>query len=426
MVSDWASGWEEAIVARRSRVEAGKAILEAAKQADKGLTERAVAKQLSIPKSTARERVARFKFLDVGSKTFEFFTSEEGISVLQRLVDSLILFVHEVAGCGLRIAESVLRASGLDRFAASSPSYLGNRAVRMEGLILTYGKLERTRLSLSMPLRVITMLEDETWLRKMHLVAMDAVSGYIVVEQPAERRDGESWGSAVAKGLEGFNVKVVQVTSDEGKGLVYHAEVILGANHSPDLFHVQREISRGMAATLAAQIRSAEKKVAKEEAGLSWLRIERDAAMKAERGPGRPVEWDRHVDTAAAHLAEAHSAKDKAVERQNQFREAVRGMSSDYHAVDLESGTLRSPRELERRLRARFLALRAVIEDGELPEYVAKAVDKAERVLPDMVGTLSFVNGEWERFGWAPPRQPRALFKGCLADSCTSYSCCLP
>jgi hypothetical protein len=227
MVSDWASGWEEAIVARRGRLEAGKAILEAAKQADKGLTERAVAKQLSIPKSTAHERVARFKFLQVGTKTFEFFTSEEGILVLQRLVDSLILFVHEVAGCGLRIVESVLRASGLDRFAASSPSCLGNRAVRMEELILTYGKLERTRLSLSMALRVITMLEDETWLRKMHLVAMDAVSGYIVVEQPSERRDGESWGSAVAKGLEGFNVKVVQVTSDEGKGLVHHAEVIL-------------------------------------------------------------------------------------------------------------------------------------------------------------------------------------------------------
>jgi hypothetical protein len=153
-----------------------------------------------------------------------------------------------------------------------------------------------------------------------------------------------------------------------------------------------------MAATLAAQIRSAEKKVAKEEAALSWLRIERESAMKADRGPGRPVEWDRHVDTAAAHLAEARSAKDKAVERQNQFREAVRGMSNDYHAVDLESGTLRSPRELERRLQARFLALRAVIEDGELPEYAAKALDKAERVLPDMVGTLSFVSSEWERF----------------------------
>ena len=398
MITDWTPVREAVIVARQARVEAGKAVLAAVEKFDGGLTERAGAKELSIPRSTLRGRISRFKMLDVERKTYEFFTSEAGIIFIQRITDSILLFGNQLSGFGLRLVESVLRTSGLDRFVACSASYLGNRADSMGGLIADFEKLERPRLSAAMPFRFISTLGDETWLDRMHLVAMESISSFILVEEPAERRDGETWNLAVCRGLEGFNVKIAQVTSDEGKGLLNYTKSILGVNHSPDLFHIQREISRGMAASLAAQIRSADKAVSYEEKALAALKMAQQDAVAERRGQGRPVDWAGRISVATQTLAASLRRSEQAVERQKKFRECLRGMSEDYHPVDMGWGTLRLPRDLEKRLQARFFTLHDIIREAQLPEYASKAVEKAERVLSEMVTTLSFVHGEWERF----------------------------
>lgn len=83
-------------------------------------------------------------------------------------------------------------------------------------------------------------------------------------------------------------MEIAQVTSDEGKGLVSHAESILGVNHSPDFFHVQRENFLGMAASMAAQIRGADKLLLEEERALVELLELRKEPDGIERGSGRP------------------------------------------------------------------------------------------------------------------------------------------
>jgi len=342
------------------RYQAGRT-LELVRTLGDGRSERAVAAEVEMPKSTLHDRAARFRYLDVDEETFKFFNSDAGILVLQRLVDSILLFVHSVAGGGLRVVESVLRSSGLDRFAASSPSTLGIRVNTMDELIREFGEQQTADLGKTMPPRKITALQDETWPGLMHLVAMDAVSGFILVEEPAKRRDGQTWFDAMARGLSGLNAEVIQVTSDEGKGLIHHAEVLLGVQHSPDLFHVQREISKGMGAVLARSIRHAAKEAHNALSDLELLRAARLEEMKDTTvSVGRPIDWDKHLDAANARLKAAQDTLATAVELQKRFRAALTGLSQDYHPVDLDTGTLRSAKELQARLQERFAEFHAI------------------------------------------------------------------
>ena len=388
MVPLWTSGatqWQA-----RAQIEA-KVILRLAE----GETERECAAGIGIPKSTVHRRRAHFDALAVPASVFAFFTSQPGVAILKRLVDSLIFCIHELAGQGLRVVENVLRLSGLDRFVAASPSALGSRAQFMEVLLLRYDVEEKKRLGQAMPLRRISLLEDETWLTKMCLVGMEARSGFILLEKPSEKRDGESWAAAMAKGLEGFRVRIMQVTSDEARGLLHHAKVGLGVHHTPDLFHVQRELSRGLAAPLAAQVRTAEKENQAAQAELKSLQESRAIAEREPRNPGRPIGWKSRECAAAELVAATGERLTLALKHQQDFREAVRGLSEDYHPVCFSQGTIRSASEVERRMRDRFATLHAIAEACDLPDYSLRAISKAERVVSGMAGSVAFVLAQW-------------------------------
>jgi hypothetical protein len=100
--------------------------------------------------------------------------------------------------------------------------------------------------------------EDETYHPDICLVAQEPVSGFLLLEQYATRRDAATWNATVQQALTGLPVTVVQAVGDEAKGLLAHAREGLGVPHSPDLFHVQHELSRGTAPVLAAQTRQAQ------------------------------------------------------------------------------------------------------------------------------------------------------------------------
>jgi hypothetical protein len=77
------------------------------------------------------------------------------------------------------------------------------------------------------------------------LVAIDPESNYIILERYAKDRSGATWNEALTGALGNLPVKIIQGTSDEGKGLINHVTKGLNGHHSPDLFHVMHEISKG-------------------------------------------------------------------------------------------------------------------------------------------------------------------------------------
>ncbi|HEY4832341.1 MAG TPA: hypothetical protein VIH61_07280, partial [Waddliaceae bacterium] len=148
--------------------------------------------------------------------------------------------------------------SSLDNFVASSYETLRERGIKMEEAIVAFGKEEQSKLAKSMPTKPISITEDETFHHKPCLVAMEPVSNFILLEEYGEKRDAESWNTMLGKAMKDLPVKIIQSTSDEARGIVNHVEQSLNAHHSPDIFHVQQDITRGTSAAMAAKVRSAQ------------------------------------------------------------------------------------------------------------------------------------------------------------------------
>ena len=82
------------------------------------------------------------------------------------------------------------------------------------------------------------------------------MSNSILLEHTAEARDQDTWNALMADALALLNCQVIQATSDEAPGLLAYVEQHLGARHSPDLFHVQHELSKAVTAPLAVKQRA--------------------------------------------------------------------------------------------------------------------------------------------------------------------------
>ena len=324
------------------------------------------------------------------------------MELLHRLVWALLFVMCIVAGCGVRQVGEMLRLAGLAPFVACSPSYLARLARQMEAESGTFARQERTRLADEMHTRLardgqmtrpITVCQDETFHNgRPCLVAIEPVSNFLVVETYAPTREAKAWDDAMALGLAGLPVRVVQSTSDEGKAVVAHATATLKAAHGSDIFHVQYELSRATSAVLQRQVNRATDARDKAAAATEAVRQEADAAARRPRRRGRPLGYPGRIAKAEAQAAGAQAAVDATTQRQEAARQARRGLSAAYHLVDLVTGKLRAPAQVEADLTTHLDTLHAVATEADLPGYAFRGIAKARRVLPTLVQSLTFVH----------------------------------
>src|SRR3989441_12106036 len=121
-------------------------------------------------------------------------------------------------------------------------------------------------------------------------VGMEPVSNYMVLGQAAFARDQDTWNAFMEQSLAGLDCQVIQSTSDEAPGLLAYVEHHLGAHHSPDVFHVQHELSKAVSAPMAAKQRAAAKVVTTAAETLKQVqaRPQSPNVPLERRGPGRP------------------------------------------------------------------------------------------------------------------------------------------
>ena len=103
------------------------------------------------------------------------------------------------------------------------------------------------------------------------VLVKSVTSNFILMEKYADDRTAETWNQAMDSATKGLNVEIFQSVGDEAPALIKHAEEKLGAHHSPDLFHIQNEITKGIGATLTAQENRAIKSVKEAEEQQSLL-----------------------------------------------------------------------------------------------------------------------------------------------------------
>ena len=255
-----------------------------------GFSERQVAKELKVPRTTLQAWRVWHDTLDICPHVAEFFQSGPGLAFLHRLVIAFHMVCVEVGACGIRLVCLFLNLTGLNRFVAASYGAQQQVNVQVKQAMVTYGQDETAYLAQDMPQQDITVTQDETFTGGLCLITMDPDSNFIILEQPAQTRDQTSWNEHMEPALAQFNCRVIQSTSDEAAGLLAYVEHYLEAHHSPDLFHVQHELVKAVSGPMATKERAALKAVSEATEQLERLQSHpKNTDDESEkRGPGRP------------------------------------------------------------------------------------------------------------------------------------------
>jgi hypothetical protein len=354
-------------------------------------SQRAFAGQASLPRSTLQYWQARSRRLDAQPALAAFFESAPGLALLKQIVMAAHLTFRQAGPCGIRPLLAFFEQAGLAPFLACSYCTHQGLAEGLQDLILQYGSEERRRLAPGMAPKKITLCEDENFHQDLPcLVAIEPTSNFILVEACCQRRDADTWNRQVARATQGLPVEVVQVTSDEAKGLLAHAKDGLGAHHSPDLMHVQQELHKATALPLVAQVQKVQEEIALYQRLQRQHRAEQEAHEQGPPRPGRPPDFARRIAGVESLQGGAQRRLLAAQERQEQVGCAIRGLGEDYHPFDAQTGAAVQPDELRQRLQGRLLEAERLAEQAGLSQGGRERIKKARRLLPQMVATLAW------------------------------------
>ena len=199
----------------------------------------------------------------------------------------------------------------------------------------------------------------------------------------------------MAPALAQLNCEVIQSTSDEAPGILAYVEHQLGAHHSPDLFHVQHELSKAVCAPLATKERAANKAFteAKEQFEQAQARLESTDDQPEKRGPGRPPKAPMRLEQAQQTLEAASREHERLARQREQVKQSIEAIGQAYHFVDLERGVRRNGQLIALDIRTQIETIRTVAQHEHLSQSSLDRIAKAERVVPKMQATMAFVSG---------------------------------
>ncbi len=270
----------------------------------------------------------------------------------------------------------------------------------MEKAVIDFDKQETARLASNIKPKETTVCQDETFHPAPCLVAIEPVANFILLEEYSKGRKGSDWTEAMAEAVKELPVKILQSTSDEGKGILHHVKNGLGAHHSPDVFHVQHEIVKGTSGPLSKKISKAQKDLEKASRKVNRCIDKKVAYDSRKSGPGRPPQFNKKIHKALLEEAMALQALDAAQFRHYRMKQAIHKIGELYHPVDLETGELKSPDGISKSLDQCFAEIETVAIEAELSNQSLKKIQKAQKVLPAMIATVTFFYFQFGRKSW--------------------------
>jgi len=359
-----------------------------------GLSQRQAAQELQVPRTTLQAWRTWHDTLDICPDVARFFQSGPGLAFVHRLMMAFHLVCVEVGACGIRLACLFLKLSGLDRFVAASYGAQQQVNRQVEAAMVAYRQSETARLAQDMPRKDLTVTQDETFTGGLCLVTMDPDSNFIILEQLAQARDQTSWNALMAPALAPLNCQVIQSTSDEAPGLLAYVEHYLSAHHSPDLFHVQHELSKAVSAPMAIKERAAHKAAAEAQEQLEQVQtpLQTTGGEPEKRGPGRPPKAPVSLEQAEQALEAASREHERVAQQREQVSKSIRAIGHAYHFVDLERGVRRNGQLIAADIQGHIEQARAIAQHEGLSQSCLERIDKAERVVPKMQATIEFVS----------------------------------
>src|SRR3954454_2260346 len=315
-----------------------------------------------------------------------FFRSRGGELVLRRIVLAALTTFHLQGACGIRLVGTFLQRAGLDHWVACSRGALHPFAAEIESGLVAFRDCQQPALAQQMKPKAITLVADEHFHSSTPcLVGLEPVSGFLLVESYRDRRDADTWKEAIKEGTAGMPVEVVQMTSDEARALICCAEKGLGAAHSPDLFHGQRDTLKPLLLPLTRPIQQAEKEL--EKAAKHTAELDTPLAEPvSEEDFLALVEAVRQEEAIRKQLGQARGLKEEAVQQ-------VRGVGDDYHPFDRETGKPVTAEEVGKRLTEHVDKLAEVVAEAGLGEKAQQAVNKSRTWVGTLMGCVAWFWG---------------------------------
>jgi len=354
---------------------------------DQTISQRDFAKRTDVPRSTLRHWLARKNSIDAHPVLIEFFENPVGLAFLHRLITAAHISFTKDGAASIHNVADFLEKSGLSPFVASSYSSQRRVSKQLDNKIIQFGKIEDKRLAQQMPAKAITLCEDETFHPEICLVAIEPVSNFILVERYAADRKTKTWDEVVCDALNNLPVEVVQVASDEGRSLISHALKGLKVHHSPDCFHVIYEIGRGTCGALMSKIRKAENE--HENAIKQTLRIVCKKEKFDEKRPrGRRPHFEEKIEQAKQEEEQIKEDLEQARLNYENVRNAKAEIGKVYHPYNLKTGQKQDSETVSELLSACFDEIHKATTD--LSDRCKERVNKAQRVMRDMVATIAF------------------------------------
>lgn len=361
-----------------------------------GLSERQAAQELKVPRTTLQAWRLWHATLDICPEVACFLQSSPGLAFVHRLVIACHLVSVEVGACGIRLVCLFLNLTGLDRFVAASYGAQQQVNRQVEEAIVASRQTETARLAKEMPRKDITLTQDETFTGGLCLVGSEPVSNFILVEQLAHARDHTTWNALMEPVLATLNCQVIQSTSDEAPGLLAYVAHHLGAHHSPDLFHVQHEVSKAVAAPLATKQRAAAKVASEAHERLQQVQEQRQSMRETRdhQGAGAFQKELVRLEQAQQALDAARREHERLAQHREQVAQSIRAIGHAYHFVDLERGVRRNGPLIAADIHAQIEQVRVIAQHEGLSQTCLERREKAERVVPKMQATITFVSGD--------------------------------
>jgi len=198
----------------------------------------------------------------------------------------------------------------------------------------------------------------------------------------------------MAPALGELNCQVIQSTSDEAPGLLAYVEPHLGAHHSPDLFHVQHELSKAVCAPMATKERAAHKAASEAQQRLvqAQAHLQSVGDEPQRRAPGRPPKETWSLEQAQQAFEAASGEHERLAQQREQVKTSIRAIGQASHFVDLERGVRRNAKLIATDIQEQMGTIRTVAQQEGLSQTCLERIDKAERVVPKMRATIEFVS----------------------------------
>lgn len=357
---------------------------------DQSISQREVAKQLNIPRSTLQGMADYENRGGPWKSGVQYWESREGLKMLMSIVQSAHLVFNQTGAAGIRMLIEFFELSGLSLFIANSYGSQQAYANQISSHIATFGEEENRRLGLKMMMKKITAVLDETFHPMPCLVAIEPVSNFILTETYSDRRRAEDWEKAMTGGMENLSIEIIQLTGDEGTALKSYGKNELGAHHSPDIWHQQSDLGKATFMSLQWRAKKAEEQHenAKDERE-KWEKKRSDYSKKP--SPGRPPDFHVHIEKSKEKEATTLGEWETAKKRQEDVSDARKNLSHVYHLFDLENGEPQSAEEVSKKMEDCLEPIRKVKDEKLLSDAGNRKVRKVFKVVKQMKATIDFV-----------------------------------